>query len=64
VVYLAGYGFPDFRGGPMFHAAALGLPAVIAGMREYGRNGHADPGFWEPAGLLQRLAAQGRGFEA
>jgi 3-hydroxyacyl-CoA dehydrogenase len=64
VVYLAGYGFPDFRGGPMFHATTLGLPAVAARMREYGRNGHADPGFWEPAGLLQRLAVEGRGFDA
>jgi 3-hydroxyacyl-CoA dehydrogenase len=63
VVYLAGYGFPDFRGGPMFHAATLGLPAVVGKMLEYGRNRHADPGFWQPAGLLQRLAAAGRGFD-
>ena len=62
VVYLTGYGFPRHRGGPMLHADMLGLPKVIARMQEFARNPHADPGFWKPAPLLARLAAEGRTF--
>ena len=47
IVWLYGYGWPAYRGGPMFYADALGLPAVIAGLRRYGL---------EPAPLLPALA--------
>ena len=63
VVYLAGYGFPRFRGGPLKHAALVGLARVAGRMREFAANPVGDPGFWEPAPLLARLAKEGRGFD-
>ena len=62
VVYLAGYGFPPFRGGPMFHADTVGLFNVLRAMERFAKNPHADPGFWKPAPLLLRLAAEGKTF--
>jgi 3-hydroxyacyl-CoA dehydrogenase len=60
VVYLTGYGFPVATGGPMFHAQQVGLPNVVATMKRFAANPHADPGFWEPAPLLVAAAASGR----
>jgi 3-hydroxyacyl-CoA dehydrogenase len=62
MVYLAGYGFPLFRGGPMFYAGSVGLPAVLAAIEGFaaGRHGEA----WQPAPLLARLAAEGKGFDS
>ena len=62
VVYLTGYGFPAFLGGPMWHAGAQGLPQVVAGMRRFARNPLDDAAFWQPAPLLARLAAEGKTF--
>jgi 3-hydroxyacyl-CoA dehydrogenase len=62
VVYLTGYGFPTFRGGPMFHADRQGLAAVRGRMREFAQVSHGDPEFWRPAGLLDRLADSGGTF--
>ena len=62
VVYLAGYGFPRYRGGPMFHADLSGLPRVASRMREFAGLPRADTAFWEPAPLLARLAAEGKTF--
>ena len=62
VVYLAGYGFPRFRGGPMFHADTVGLYNVVRSMRRFAANPHGDPGFWQPAALLARLAGEGKTF--
>lgn len=64
VVYLTGYGFPAFRGGPLFHADAVGLPAVRARIGEFARNPHGDPAFWLPAALLERLAGGDGGFHS
>jgi len=64
VVYLAGYGFPRYRGGPMFHADLSGPPRVASRMREFAGLPRADTAFWEPAPLLARLAAEGRTFNA
>ncbi|HTO50212.1 MAG TPA: 3-hydroxyacyl-CoA dehydrogenase NAD-binding domain-containing protein [Burkholderiales bacterium] len=60
MVYLTGYGFPPYRGGPMFYADTVGLKNVVAAMERYakGRNGQ----FWKPAALLARLAADGKTF--
>jgi 3-hydroxyacyl-CoA dehydrogenase len=60
MVYLTGYGFPLHRGGPMFYANTVGLPTVLETIRKYagGRHGEA----WKPAPLLERLAAEGKGF--
>lgn len=63
VVYVHGYGFPRQRGGPMHWADSLGLPAVLAKIREYWRRFPDDP-VWEPAPLIERLAAGGSSFAA
>jgi 3-hydroxyacyl-CoA dehydrogenase len=64
IVYLTGYGFPVWRGGPMCYADEVGLYAVARRMGELGRNRYGDPGFWTPAPLLARLAASGGSFNA
>jgi 3-hydroxyacyl-CoA dehydrogenase len=60
MVYLSGYGFPLYRGGPMFYADTVGLSNVLAAIEQYARGYHGEA--WAPAALLQRLAAEGRGF--
>jgi 3-hydroxyacyl-CoA dehydrogenase len=60
IVYIAGYGFPDFRGGPMFYADTVGLANILRAMRGFAKGYRPDA--WEPAPLLQRLAAENRGF--
>ena len=60
IVYLAGYGFPVWRGGPMFHADTVGLYNVLAAMRRYAK-GH-EGSAWEPAPLLVELAEAGKSF--
>jgi 3-hydroxyacyl-CoA dehydrogenase len=62
VVYLAGYGFPRYRGGPMFYADTVGLYNVVRSMQRFAANPHGDPSFWRPAPLLARLAAEGKTF--
>jgi 3-hydroxyacyl-CoA dehydrogenase len=62
VVYLAGYGFPRWRGGPMFHADEQGLAEVIAAMQRFASMPQADAAFWQPAAMLRRLAADGGRF--
>jgi len=64
LVYLAGYGFPPFRGGPMFHADTVGLFNVVRAMERFAKNPRADPEFWKPAPLLKCLAAEGKTFNA
>jgi 3-hydroxyacyl-CoA dehydrogenase len=64
VVYLAGYGFPRYRGGPMFYADTLGLYNVVRAMLKYAANPHGDPAFWHPAPLLASLAAENKTFNA
>src|SRR6202043_3960640 len=54
VVYLNGYGFPAWRGGPMFYADTIGLKMVLARVEEF-RNRHGDD-LWAPAPLLRTLA--------
>jgi len=62
MVYLTGYGFPLYRGGPMLYADMLGLYNVVRSMARLAANAHADPSFWRPAPLLARLAAEGKTF--
>jgi 3-hydroxyacyl-CoA dehydrogenase len=59
VVYVHGFGFPRPRGGPMFYADTVGLPVVLARVKEYRRE-LGD--YWRPAPLLEKLASEGRGF--
>jgi 3-hydroxyacyl-CoA dehydrogenase len=62
MVYLTGYGFPVYRGGPMLYADMLGLPKVVALMKHFQQNPQDDARFWEPAPLLVKLAAEGKTF--
>ena len=63
LVYLAGYGFPAHRGGPMYHAETIGLGEVVRRMEALARAAHGDPGAFTPAPLLARLAAGGKRFD-
>jgi 3-hydroxyacyl-CoA dehydrogenase len=60
MVYLTGYGFPLFRGGPMLYADSVGLVCVERAMKRF-RAATGDA-FWEPAPLVARLAAEGKSF--
>jgi len=62
MVYLTGYGFPLWRGGPMCYADQQGLFNVVQAMKRFARNPHDDASFWQPAPLLARLAAEGKSF--
>ncbi|MDF0751819.1 3-hydroxyacyl-CoA dehydrogenase NAD-binding domain-containing protein [Marinobacter sp. 71-i] len=64
MVYLTGYGFPVFRGGPMHYAEEVGLPNVVRAMQAFTEDRHTQPGFWKPAALLARRAEEGKGFDA
>ena len=59
IVYLTGYGFPVYRGGPMFYAQQQGLFNVVRRMQEFAANPHGEPKFWRPAPLLLRAAVAG-----
>lgn len=64
VVYVAGYGFPRWRGGPMFAADQRGLAAVLSDLERFAKG----PAYqhntetWRPAQLLSNLAEQGHSF--
>jgi 3-hydroxyacyl-CoA dehydrogenase len=62
MVYLTGYGFPLFRGGPMCYADQQGLFNVVQAMKQFAANPHDDASFWRPAPLLAKLAAEGKSF--
>ncbi|WP_298833198.1 3-hydroxyacyl-CoA dehydrogenase NAD-binding domain-containing protein [uncultured Piscinibacter sp.] len=62
MVYLTGYGFPLFRGGPMCYADTVGLFNVVQAMKRFAKNPNDDAKFWEPAPLLAKLAAEGKTF--
>ncbi|WP_454677134.1 3-hydroxyacyl-CoA dehydrogenase NAD-binding domain-containing protein [Achromobacter marplatensis] len=59
VVFLSGYGFPRYRGGPLHYADSVGLDRVLADIRSYAEE---DPAFWKPSPLLVQLAESGRNF--
>jgi 3-hydroxyacyl-CoA dehydrogenase len=59
IIYLNGYGFPAYRGGPMWYADTVGLKKVYARVSEFHRQ-HGE--IWQPAPLLARLAEQGKTF--
>jgi 3-hydroxyacyl-CoA dehydrogenase len=60
VIWVYGYGWPVYRGGPMFWADAVGLRALRDRMLEFQKQ--TGDAFWAPAPLLSRLADAGRGF--
>ena len=59
IIYINGYGFPSYRGGPMWYADTVGLKQVYERVTGFHRQ-HGE--IWEPAPLLKRLAEQGRTF--
>ena len=60
MVYLTGYGFPPYRGGPMFYADTVGLDRVLAAIARFQKGYHGEQ--WKPAALLARLAREGKRF--
>ena len=58
VVWAAGYGFPRYRGGPMFYADTIGLKTLLDGMKKYREL--FGPMHWEPAPLLVKLVAENK----
>ena len=60
VVWICGYGFPAYRGGPMFWADQVGLGSILAAVEKY----HSDVGGeqWKPAALLKQLVADKKKF--
>jgi 3-hydroxyacyl-CoA dehydrogenase len=62
MVYLTGYGFPLWRGGPMNYADTVGLWNVVQAMKKFAKNPADDQSFWQPAPLLAKLAAEGKTF--
>ena len=58
VVYLAGYGFPRWRGGPMFYATTQGLAQMAIEMQKFAQDPCTDTEFWQiPTLLAESLAA-------
>ena len=61
VTFVAGYGFPRHRGGPMNYADTVGLSQVLADIREFAQE---DPLFWRPSPLLVDLVERGQDFDS
>jgi 3-hydroxyacyl-CoA dehydrogenase len=59
VIYVYGFGFPVYRGGPMFYADTIGLNTVYTRIKEFQKQ-HGK--LWAPAPLLERLAKEGKTF--
>jgi 3-hydroxyacyl-CoA dehydrogenase len=62
ITYIYGYGFPAWRGGPMFYADTVGLNNVLMRIQELERKHGSD--LWSPAPLLARLVNEGQTFGA
>jgi 3-hydroxyacyl-CoA dehydrogenase len=60
IVWINGYGWPVYRGGPMFWGDLIGLDKVLAALRGYEAKFGAE---FKPADLLVRLAGEGKGFK-
>jgi 3-hydroxyacyl-CoA dehydrogenase len=58
-VWINGYGWPVYRGGPMHYGDSVGLAKVVEKLKEY-QNKHGD--FFKPSALLEKLAAEGKTF--
>jgi 3-hydroxyacyl-CoA dehydrogenase len=61
IVWINGYGWPVYTGGPMFWADLIGLPKILEALKGYeAKMGDA----FKPSALLEKLVAEGRGFKA
>ena len=61
VTFVAGYGFPRHRGGPMKYADTVGLPQVLADICEFAKE---DALFWRPSPLLLDLVERSKDFDS
>ena len=61
VVWVNGYGWPVYRGGPMYYADSIGLGKVMERLKAFQEQDGDD--FWEPAPLIKKLVAEGKGFK-
>lgn len=59
VTLIYGFAFPEYHGGPMHYADTVGLPALLADIREFAKQ---DPVFWQPSPLLVKLVERGASF--
>lgn len=62
IVYIYGYGFPPYRGGPMHYADQVGLENIRDALLKFQEQGGER--WWKPAPLLERLAGEGKGFRS
>ena len=60
MVYLTGYGFPPYRGGPMFYADTVGLDTVLASIKKFQEGYQGSQ--WKPAPLLVKFANESKRF--
>lgn len=60
IVWIYGYGFPAYRGGPMFWADQIGLDNILNAIEKYYDELGGDQ--WQPSALLKKLVADGRSF--
>ncbi len=60
MVWVAGYGFPDHRGGPLFLADEIGLKKIVERMAAYATERGNACGYWTASNLLKNLATQGK----
>jgi 3-hydroxyacyl-CoA dehydrogenase len=60
IVWINGYGFPAYRGGPMFYADQIGLKVIYEAILKY--QDQVGSQYWKPAPLLEKLAEEGKGF--
>lgn len=61
VIYAAGYGFPRYRGGPMFYAQTIGLSNVVEGIERYSNQAHGE--HWQVSPFLSDLVQKNETFE-
>jgi 3-hydroxyacyl-CoA dehydrogenase len=62
IVYIYGYVFPPYRGGPMRYADELGLGNVVLAMQRFAANPLDDAAFWTPAPMLTQMVAEAKSF--
>ena len=62
VIWTNGYGFPAYRGGPLFYADTVGLDKIYATICKFGDELGNEYGYWTPAPLLKKLAESGKRF--
>ena len=59
IIWLNGYGWPKYLGGPMFYADLVGLENVLATLKEFEAKFGKQ---WKPAALIEKLVSEGKGF--